>query len=164
MTEAQAADLVAMLTVAGRTLGCAESLTGGLVCAALTSVPGSSAAVRGGIVAYATAVKVSLLQVSATLLADRGAVDPDVVTQMAAGARRCLGADYGLATTGVAGPDSTDGKPVGTVYVAVAGPQASRAQALRLQGDRTQIREQSVLAALELLRSTLRADLEDARW
>lgn len=117
-----AADLLARLAADGWTVATAESLTGGLVVAALVSVPGASAVVRGGVVAYATDVKASVLGVSPDLLARHGAVHPDVAAAMAAGARTALGADVGIATTGVAGPDPQDGHPPGTFHVAVCGP------------------------------------------
>ena len=98
----------------------AESLTGGLVCAALTDVPGASAVVRGAVVAYATELKAQVLGVDPDLLATGGAVQAEVARQMATGVCRVLGADVGVATTGVAGPDPQDGHPVGTVFVAVA--------------------------------------------
>lgn len=117
-----AAQLVRVLTQQGRTIAVAESLTGGLVAATIVSVPGASAALRGGVVAYATEVKASVLGVDAGLLARVGAVDPDVADAMAAGVARLLGADYGVATTGVAGPDPQDGHPVGEVWISVCGP------------------------------------------
>ena len=153
----QAADLVARLTAAGQTVAVAESLTGGLVAAALTDVAGASVVVRGGVLAYATDIKAQVLGVDDVLLARVGAVDADVAEQMAGGVRALMGATYGLATTGVAGPDPADGKPVGTVYVAVVGPGSSRVRALRLSGDRAGIRAQSVLAALSLLAEELGA-------
>ena len=149
------AQVVARLTAAGRSVACAESLTGGLVCAALTSVPGASAVFRAGVVAYSASVKVTLLGVPAGLLAERGAVDPEVAAHLALGVRGLVAADYGLATTGVAGPDPADGKPVGTVYVAVAGPTVRRVRALSLSGDREQIRAESVRAVLALLWESL---------
>jgi nicotinamide-nucleotide amidase len=103
----------------------AESLTGGMLCSALIDVPGASAVVRGGVVSYATDLKHRLLGVDAGLLAANGPVDPDVATQMAHGVRERLGADWGVATTGVAGPDPQDGIAAGTVYIAVAGPLLS---------------------------------------
>jgi nicotinamide-nucleotide amidase len=151
MTSNLAADLVARLTALGQTVAVAESLTGGLVSAALTDVAGASAVVRGGVLAYAAELKTSVLDVDGELLAKVGAVDGDVAEQMAAGVRAVMGATYGLATTGVAGPDPADGKPVGMVYVAVVGPGSSRVKALALSGDRAQIRAQSVLAVLALL-------------
>lgn len=152
---ATAEDLVARLTAAGQTVAVAESLTGGLVAAALTEVPGASVVVRGGVLAYATELKAQVLGVDPDLLARVGPVDPDVAEQMARGVRSLMGATHGLATTGVAGPDQVDGKAVGTVYVGVAGPVAARVKALRLSGDRGEIRTQSVLAVLDLLSESL---------
>ncbi|MFJ5834461.1 CinA family protein [Streptomyces sp. NPDC093089] len=154
MTEA--ARVLALLAERDHTLAAAESLTGGLVAAELTGVPGASQSFRGSVTAYATALKHELLGVDRALLAERGAVDPEVALQMAAGVRDRLGADWGLSTTGVAGPDPQDGQAVGTVYVAVAGPAATGAGAgkvvsLRLNGDRAEIRRESVRSVLELL-------------
>jgi nicotinamide-nucleotide amidase len=154
-----AADVVRLLTVRGETLAVAESLTGGLVAADITTVPGASKAFRGSVTAYATELKHELLGVDASLLAQRGAVDPQVAAQMAAGVRKALGADWGLATTGVAGPEPQDGKPVGTVFVAVSGPRGrdcdsaggGKVEALRLNGDRAEIRMESVRSVLALL-------------
>jgi len=139
------------------TIATAESLTGGLVCAALVDVPGASLVVRGGIVAYATDLKAALLEVPVDLLAARGAVDPDVASAMADGVRARCGADIGVATTGVAGPDPQDGMPVGTVHLAVAGPGAGRVQveSVLFTGDRNSIRRQSVDSALLLVSRVL---------
>ncbi|KUL53660.1 damage-inducible protein CinA [Streptomyces sp. NRRL F-4489] len=148
----------ALDALAGRrqSLAVAESLTGGLVAGALTAVPGASRVVRGAVTAYATDVKRELLGVDGALLAARGAVDGEVARQMAAGARRVLGADWGIATTGVAGPDPQDGQPVGTVYVAVQGPEGRGAvRRLALAGDRERIRRDTVDAVLALLLSEL---------
>jgi len=157
----QAADLVARLTAAGQTVAVAESLTGGLVAAALTEVAGASVVVRGGVLAYATDLKAQLLGVDEVLLARVGAVDADVAERMASGVRSLMGATYGLATTGVAGPDPVDGKPVGTVYVALVGQGSSRVKALSLSGDRASIRAQSVLAVLALLAEELEAQARE---
>jgi nicotinamide-nucleotide amidase len=138
------------LEVRGWSIAAAESLTGGRVTATLVDVPGASAHVRGGIVAYATDVKASQLGVDAALLADRGPVDPDVALQMAEGVRRVLRAEVGLATTGVAGPDPQGGKPVGTVHVAVATPETVVVSTLSLTGSRDEIRTQAVHGVLEL--------------
>ncbi|MDH2393784.1 CinA family protein [Streptomyces sp. HNM0663] len=147
-----AARVLALLAERGETLAVAESFTGGLVAAELTAVPGASRTFRGSVTAYATALKKDLLGVDGTLLAERGAVDPDVAAQMAAGVRRALGAGWGLATTGVAGPDPQDGAPVGTVFLAVSGPDGQeKVAALRLNGDRAEIRMESVRSVLELL-------------
>jgi len=156
-----AADLVARLTAAGQTVAVAESLTGGLVCAALTEAAGASVVVRGGVVAYASDLKAQVLGVDEVLLAQAGAVDAGVAEQMAAGVRSLTGATYGLATTGVAGPDPADGKPVGTVYVALAGPGSSRVTALALSGDRAGIRAQTVRAVLMMLAEELTAPMRE---
>ncbi|MFJ3089245.1 MULTISPECIES: CinA family protein [unclassified Streptomyces] len=145
-----------LLVERGETLAVAESLTGGLVAAELTSVPGASQAFRGSVTAYATPLKSEVLGVDADLLAERGAVDAEVARQMATGARRALGADWGVATTGVAGPEPQDGRPVGTVFVAVSGPHGTgKVAALRLNGDRADIRKESVRSALDLLSGEL---------
>ncbi len=149
---------IQLLTAGGRTVAVAESLTGGLVSGALTSVAGSSVVLRGGVVAYATDLKEALLGVPADLLASQGPVDPDVAAAMAAGVRRVLGATYGIATTGVAGPGPADGKPAGTVFIAVAGPAGGAGQGLQLRGDRRQVREETVRQALSLLVNVLRED------
>ncbi|MFC8829769.1 CinA family protein [Streptomyces sp. NPDC057137] len=151
-----AARVLDLLVRRGTTLAVAESLTGGLVAAELTSVPGASRVLRGGITAYATDVKRDVLGVDGTLLAERGAVDPEVARQMAVGVRGVLAAGWGIATTGVAGPDPQDGQSVGTVYVAVSGPDgAEKVAALRLNGDRAEIRRESVRSVLELLSGEL---------
>lgn len=118
--------VVSALRSAGLTCAVAESLTGGLVLDALVAVPGASDCLRGGVVAYQTDLKRDLLGVPDELLAREGAVHPEVAAQMALGVRRRLGADLGVATTGVAGPDPQDGRPPGTVHVAVAGPAGVR--------------------------------------
>ena len=147
--------VVRLLIDSGTTVAAAESLTGGLLTAALTSVPGSSAVVRGGVVAYATVVKAGLLGVDAELLDRVGPVDPVVAEQMAVGAARALGAQVGVATTGEAGPDSGSGAPVGTVFVAVAGAGGVRGVGARLVGGRDEVRAGTVRMALELLREVL---------
>ncbi|MEV0094387.1 CinA family protein [Streptomyces sp. NPDC050738] len=151
-----AAQVLELLVERGESLAVAESLTGGLVAAELTSVPGASRVFRGSVTAYATELKRDVLGVDGALLAARGAVDSGVAVQMAAGVRRVLGADWGIATTGVAGPDPQDGQPVGTVFVAVSGPDgAENVAALRLNGDRAEIRRESVRSALRLLAGEL---------
>ena len=126
---------IGLLVAGGLTIAMAESLTGGLVTAALTTVPGASAVVRGGIVAYAADLKNALLGVDAELLARVGAVDGDVALAMARGARERLEASVGVATTGVAGPDPADGQPVGTVHIAVSTAGLARHEALMLNGE-----------------------------
>ncbi|WP_416237307.1 CinA family protein [Streptomyces marinisediminis] len=136
----------------GETVSAAESLTGGLVAAALTAAPGASRAFAGSVTAYATELKRRVLGVDGELLAARGAVDAEVARQMACGVRELLGTHWGVATTGVAGPEPQDGQPVGRVYVAVAGPSGEpTARRLDLDGDRAEIRRESVQAVLRLL-------------
>lgn len=147
-----AAEALGLLDGRGETVAVAESLTGGLLAAELTAVPGASRSFRGSVTAYATELKREVLGVDGALLSARGAVDPEVARQMARGVRRVLGADWGVATTGVAGPTPQDGQPVGTVHVAVAGPSgAATGAALHLAGDRAGIRGQTVEAAVKLL-------------
>lgn len=143
--------IVTGLTGQGRTVAMAESLTGGLLAAALVDVPGASVVFRGGIIAYATDLKHALLDVPAPLLDRFGAVHPDVAMAMADGVRRRLGATFGVATTGVAGPEPADGQPAGTVFIAAIASRGGRGRSLSLAGDRRSIREQTVLASLELL-------------
>lgn len=149
--RAVADSVVARLRELDLSVGTAESLTGGLVCAALTSVPGASTVVRGGVVAYASEVKADLLGVDRELLAREGAVCAPVAAQLADGIRVTLGAAVGLSTTGVAGPDPADGKPVGTVFVGAVGPWGILVEELALTGDREEIRAASVQAVLDLL-------------
>ncbi|QFR98049.1 nicotinamide-nucleotide amidohydrolase family protein [Streptomyces tsukubensis] len=149
--------MLSLLVESSGTVAVAESLTGGLVAAALTAVPGASRAFRGSVTAYATELKHDILGVDGALLARTGAVDPDVAAQMAAGVRRVLGADWGVATTGVAGPGPQDGQAAGTVYVAVSGPAGGKVAALRLNGDREEIRRESVRQVLGVLAGELRA-------
>ena len=147
-----------LATLAGRqqTLAVAESLTGGLLAAQIVAVPGASAVFRGGLVVYATDLKATLAGVPAGLLDARGPVDPDVAQWLARGARQRCGADWGLATTGVAGPDPQGFVPVGTVFVGLARPDRSTAALrLALTGDRAQIRADTVTAALTLLAENL---------
>jgi nicotinamide-nucleotide amidase len=146
-------ELIERLSERGITVALAESLTGGLLCAALTEVPGASAVVRGGVVAYATELKASILGVSPELLASHGAVDGDVALEMAVGAAARLGADIGLSTTGVAGPEPQDGKAVGTVFIACVWGNQRSVEELSLSGTRNEIRSLTVHAALRLLAS-----------
>jgi nicotinamide-nucleotide amidase len=156
-----AAEVVHALVEQGLSVGTAESLTGGLVCAALTSVPGASAVVRGGVVAYAGEVKASVLGVDRDLLDREGAVSAQVASALAEGVRRLLGCAVGVSTTGVAGPDPADGRPVGTVFVAASGPWGILVEQHALTGDRERIREASVRAALLLVHHGLQ-NLRDA--
>lgn len=146
-----AAAAVHRLVERRETLATAESLTGGLVAATVVEIPGVSAVYRGGLVVYATDLKAKLAGVPADLLAERGPVDPDVAAALASGARERCGADWGLATTGVAGPEPQDGKPVGLVYIAVAGAQGAEVRELKLAGNRAAVRIESVTRVLRLL-------------
>ncbi|MFF2496311.1 CinA family protein [Agromyces sp. NPDC058064] len=156
--------LIELLTRRNLRVAVAESLTGGLVAAELTSVPGASLVVSGGIVAYDTAVKASLLGVDGALLDREGPVHPEVARQMARGVRAALAidgrpADVGLATTGVAGPDWQGGRPPGTVFLGISvdgggggrGARGDDADAieLALTGDRAEIRQATVRALVE---------------
>ena len=150
-----AADLLDRLIDRGETIATAESLTGGLVCATLVDAPGASKVVRGGVVAYVPEVKATVLGVGKELIETNGTVDDDVARQMAEGIRLRLGATWGVSTTGVAGPESSEGKPVGTVFVAIAGPGVSSVRELDLSGDRSKIRQSTTAAVLSLLLDTL---------
>ena len=152
MTDPGAA-VVALLKQRGLTVAVAESLTGGLLVAELIRTPGASAVVNGGVVAYNTAIKASVLGVDAALLGSNGAVDPEVAEQMAAGVRSALAvdgrpADIGISTTGVAGPEPQDGQPVGTVYLGFAIGNRVTNVALRLSGTRDGIRKAVVSESL----------------
>jgi nicotinamide-nucleotide amidase len=175
-----AAEVLGLLSAAGQTLAVAESLTGGLVAAALTDVPGSSVAFRGGIVAYATELKAELLGVDAAMLAAHGPVYPAVAAAMAAGVRDRLGATVGAATTGVAGPGPQDGQPAGTVHIAVSMPGSvahhgvahhgaahhavahhndeTIVRSVALNGDRDEVRRLTVERVLGLLLGRLREE------
>lgn len=146
-----------LLAERGQTVGVAESLTGGLLAARLTERPGSSATFRGAVVVYATDLKASLAGVPAEVLDSDGAVSALTAVKLAEGARSRLGADWGIGVTGVAGPDEQEGQPVGTVFIAVAGPVGHQVQSRRLPGDRERIRLWTVASALDLLRRTLQA-------
>lgn len=154
------ADLTAVVVGAlierGLTVAAAESLTGGLLTAELTRVPGASATVLGGAVVYATELKHTLVGVDAALLAAEGPVHPEVARQLAAGVRERLAvggraADIGVATTGVAGPDPQGGRAVGTVYVGISSSAGTRSVALELSGDRDAIRRATVEKAVRAL-------------
>ncbi|MDP9999838.1 CinA family protein [Pseudarthrobacter sulfonivorans] len=140
---------------AGRTVAAAESLTAGMVTAVLADTPGASGMLQGGVVAYQNSVKTDVLGVSADLLAGVGSVDGDVAAGMAAGVRSALGADIGIATTGVAGPDEHDGKAVGTVFIGVASADGTSAFQYSFSGNRADIRGQACGAALERLLDVL---------
>lgn len=158
-----AADVLALLRERGCTLAVAESLTGGLLADAFVQVPGASTVLLGGVVAYATELKHSVLGVDRALLEAEGPVHPDVARQMADGVRRALAvggrlADVGVATTGVAGPDPQGGRPPGTVYAGVAIGSRSVAVAGEFTGDRAAVRAAAVRLALDALAAQLRAE------
>jgi len=162
-TEELATQIVAILTERRQTIALAESLTGGLLCAELVAVPGASAVLNGAVVAYNTAIKHQVLDVDASLIAIYGAVHPDVAAHMATGVRDVLGvgeqqATYGVATTGVAGPESHEGKAPGTVFIGFATTNFVETRDFQFQGDRAAVREQAVQAALECLYEHLTAD------
>ena len=144
-----------LLERAGQTVAVAESLTGGLLGAALSKWPGSSATFRGGLVVYASDLKQTLAGVPQEVLDGEGAVSASTAWALAAGARERLGADWGVGVTGVAGPSEQEDKPVGTVFVAVVGPAGDQVRALRLPGDRDRVRLLAVTTALDLLRRHL---------
>lgn len=146
-----AAEVVSYGVVHKITVATAESLTAGLVAATIADIPGASAVLRGGVVSYANEVKAAVLGVSEALLAARGSVDPQVAEEMAAGTRVACGADFGISTTGVAGPDAHDGKSVGTVYIGWADATGAGNVEYHFAGDRASIRLQSRDAALSLL-------------
>lgn len=156
-TSELGARVIELLTARHQSIAVAESLTGGMLVAELIRTPGASAVVRGGVVAYATELKHSLLGVDAGVLAAHGAVHPDVAAQMAAGVREHLAvggepAHIGLSTTGVAGPDQQDGQPVGTVYLGFAIGTEVLTKHLELSGSREDIRSAVVYECLtELL-------------
>jgi nicotinamide-nucleotide amidase len=153
-----AAEILRLLTASGRTVAAAESLTGGLVAAALTDVPGSSTAFRGGVVAYATELKAQLLGVDSRMLARHGPVYAPVAVAMAEGVRKRLDATVGVATTGVAGPDAADGFPPGTVHIAVSLADDTVVRTMALTGDRDEVRRLTVERALGLLLGRLREE------
>ncbi len=161
------AALIRHLTDRGLTVAVAESLTGGQLAAELIRPAGASAVVTGGVVAYNTAVKHSLLGVDAELLAEHGAIHPLVAEQMAAGARTLLSvdgkpADIGVATTGVAGPDPQDGHAPGTVFLGLSMSGGTRSIGLTLTGDRDTIRRDTVAAAIDFLAGITGAGTRDS--
>ncbi len=138
------------------TVAVAESCTAGLLGAALTSVSGSSVYFSGGVIVYANAAKTRLLAIAPALLARHGAVSAPVARQMACAVRRRLAATFGIAITGIAGPTGgTPHKPVGTVWLGLAGPRVECARRVQLIGTRAQIRARAVRAALALLEEYL---------
>ncbi|HXT89507.1 MAG TPA: nicotinamide-nucleotide amidohydrolase family protein [Trebonia sp.] len=153
-----ATEVIQLLTQAGTTVATAESLTGGLVAAALTDIPGSSNAFRGCVVAYATELKAQLLGVDVGMLKRYGPVYAPVAAAMAEGVRNRLGATIGVSTTGVAGPGPADGQPAGTVHVAVSLAGDTVVRTMALQGNRDEVRRLTVERVLGLLLGRLREE------
>ena len=154
-SESLAARVLEVLAARGETLATAESLTGGMLSSLLTDVPGASRSFVGGVVSYATRVKVSVLDVPADVVERHGVVSEECAAAMARGVRRRLDATWAMATTGVAGPDAQEGRAVGTVWVAVAGPDGTGTRQLALEGDRDEIRRGSCRAVLQVLADRL---------
>jgi PncC family amidohydrolase len=157
------ADLARRMEPQGLTLAVAESCTGGWIMKRLTDIPGSSAWLLGGVVAYHDRLKAEILGVSRSLLDTDGAVSEAVARAMAQGVRGLTGADVGGAVTGIAGPGgAVPGKPVGTVWFAVAGPRGVRSEHRRLDGDRRAVREQAVDHLVRMILRQVDADLGPA--
>jgi nicotinamide-nucleotide amidase len=154
------ATLHAELLRRGQTLATAESLTGGALGDLVSASPGASETYLGGVVSYATSVKVAVLGVSQETVDSSGVVSAACAREMATGVRDLVGADWGVSTTGVAGPTEQEGKPVGTVFVGVAGPDGVVAQEVHLTGDRAQIRERACTAAAAAVLERVTADDE----
>jgi nicotinamide-nucleotide amidase len=151
-----AARIVEALTARGETLSTAESLTGGLIGAAVTAVPGASAAYRGGVVAYATDLKHTLAGVPGEILDDFGPVSAATALALADGVRSATGTDWAVAATGVAGPDPQDGHEPGEVWLGLAAPSTPTWAVQRhFDGDRDAVRRGTVVAALQLLAEAL---------
>lgn len=143
-----AASLHAELLRRSATIGTAESVTGGALASLMSTTPGASETYRGGVVAYATDVKRDVLGTSEETVERYGAVSAECAAEMASGVRSVVGADYGVSTTGVAGPALQEGKPVGLVYIGIAGPDGVSTQELHLVGDRDQVRAAACVEAL----------------
>jgi nicotinamide-nucleotide amidase len=158
---ASAAGVLAALRDRGASLATAESLTGGRLSAAFTAVPGSSEVFVGGVVSYATEVKVSLLRVPAAVVERYGVVSAECARAMAEGARHLTGATYAISTTGVAGPGPQDGVPPGTVYIGVAGPDGGTTVSLELVGDRGTVQERACGEAIGALAAILAGEETD---
>ena len=151
------ADLVAAAVAANITVATAESLTGGMVAATIVQVPGSSAMLQGGVIAYQNELKERLLGVSAELLLDKGAVDPEVACAMALGVCTAAGARVGISTTGVAGPEPHQGKEVGHVYIGVALDGEAQSYEYHFPGDREMIKTAATQEAISLLEQVVKA-------
>jgi PncC family amidohydrolase len=152
MTEQPEERLGQLLRTRGLTLAVAESCSGGLICHRITNVPGASDYFLGGVVTYSNQAKAELLHVPEATLAAHGAVSAETATAMATGVRERFHAQVSVAVTGIAGPTGgTPQKPVGTVFIAVAGPQGVEARRFAFQGGREEIKAQTAEAALTWL-------------
>jgi nicotinamide-nucleotide amidase len=149
------ATLHAELVARKQTLATAESLTGGALGDLVSAAAGASETYLGGVVTYATRTKVTLLGVDQATVDEHGVVSEQCAREMALGVRDLVGSDWGVATTGVAGPTEQEGKEVGTVFVAVAGPDGVVARQLHLDGDRAQIRSATCTAAVAMVLETV---------
>jgi nicotinamide-nucleotide amidase len=147
--------LHAELMLRGQTVATAESMTGGSLAEAISAAPGASSTFLGGVVSYATEVKQQLLGVAKETVESEGVVSAACAAEMATGVRRLLGTDYAVSTTGVAGPTEQEGKPVGLVFVGVAGPDGVVTCELNLDGDRADIRAETTARAMALLLETV---------
>ena len=158
-----AAEVIDLCRTAGLTLACAESLTGGLLSAELTSVPGASSVVRGGMVTYATGAKAAVLGVDGRVLDRVGPVSPQVAAQMAQLVAERFGTDIGVATTGVAGPEPVGEHPVGEVFIAVHDLETGTVvYRYEFTGSRGEIRSATVAAAVDAIASLLRAGVSES--
>ena len=160
-SHASALRLVHVLADAGLTVATCESLTGGLVGATITSIPGASAVFRGGLLTYASDLKAALAGVDAQWIAEHGVVNDTTARQMATGCAHTCQADLGLACTGVAGPDRQDGQRPGTVHIAVAHDAQVFTRQLSLSGEREAVRLGTVSALLEFTCHVIREKIKD---
>lgn len=153
----QAQEILNTLRSSNQTLATAESITGGLLSGALTDVPGSSDVFLGGVIAYRSSIKSALLGVEDALISAHGVVSKEVSVAMATGAMRALGSDWAIATTGVAGPGSSEGVAAGTVWIAIVSRGgAPFAEQLHLSGNRQEVRVGTIARAFESFTRILR--------
>lgn len=155
-------EAIALLVGADQTVATCESLTGGMICAALTSVPGSSEAVRGGLITYATDLKTTLARVDPEVIRVHTVVSAEVAEAMARGAKAVCGADWAVAVTGVAGPGPSHAVPAGTVWLCVSGPERTSTVLLDEPGGRADVRGEVVDAAMNLLCESLEASAKSS--
>jgi PncC family amidohydrolase len=159
--EDAARALIRLLERCNCTVSCAESCTGGLVSAAMTSIPGASAVFKGGVVAYANEAKQNILGVGQHILQENGAVSMECAEAMATGANRCFATDYAISITGIAGPDGgSAGKPIGTVWFGLAWRGRVSSFKEHFDGNRTDIRLAAAKKGLELISDSVKASFE----